>query len=190
MILVLVGKSSSGKDTLMKELVESSSFCGVISTTSRSIREYETEDVNYYFTSIDEFINKIENNDFIEYRKYNTKLNSVNEVWYYGTEKKSINTEKDSILVLDVQGLKDIKKYFPDETIIGIYLHCPLNLRTERAKNRGSFCEIEWNRRIQTDKIDFENVYEEVDYVLNGTKTVRELVDAVKDILRDRNDYK
>lgn len=183
MILVLVGKSSSGKDTLMKELVKSNYFHGVISTTSRPIREYETADVNYYFTSVDEFINKIKNNEFIEYRTYNTKLNDIDEIWYYGTEKNSINAEKDSVLVLDVQGLKDIKKYFPDETIIGIYLHCPLKLRTERAKNRGSFCEIEWNRRIQTDKIDFENVYEEVDYVLNGTKSVKELADEVKEII-------
>lgn len=183
MILVLVGKSSSGKDTLMKELVKSNYFHGVISTTSRPIREYETADVNYYFTSVDEFISKVKNNKFIEYRTYNTKLNDVDEIWYYGTEKSSINTAKDSVLVLDVQGLKDIKKYFPDETIIGIYLHCPLNLRTERAKNRGSFCEIEWNRRIQTDKVDFENVYEEVDYVLNGTKSVKELADEVKEII-------
>lgn len=183
MILVLVGKSSSGKDTLMKELVKSNYFHGVISTTSRPIREYETADVNYCFTSVDEFINKVKNNEFIEYRTYNTKLNDVDGIWYYGTEKNSINTEKDSVLVLDVQGLKDIKKYFPEEHIIGIYLHCPLNLRTERAKLRGSFCEIEWNRRIQTDKIDFVNVYEEVDYVLSGTKTVNELAQEVKEII-------
>lgn len=189
MILVLVGKSSSGKDTLMKELLNYN-FQGVISTTSRPIRQYETADVNYYFLTMDEFLSKIEDNDFIEYRTYNTKLNGNDEIWYYGTEKQSIDISSDSILVLDVKGLRDIKKYFPEETIIGVYLHCPLKLRTERAKIRGSFCEVEWNRRIQTDKIDFENVYEEVDYVLNGTKTVQELVDEVRDILKDRNDYK
>lgn len=178
-----MGKSSSGKDTLMKELVKYNSHQCVISTTSRPIREKEINSVDYYFITKEQFIKKINDNDFIEYRTYDTKLNNINEIWYYGTEKNSINTEKDSVLVLDVQGLKDIKKYFPDETIIGIYLHCPLNLRTERAKNRGSFCEIEWDRRIQTDKIDFENVYEEVDYVLNGTKSVKELADEVKEII-------
>lgn len=185
MILVLVGKSSSGKDTLMKELVNNNIFAGVISTTSRPIREKELNNIDYYFTSTDEFINKIENNEFIEYRMYDTKLNDINEIWYYGTEKKSIDCSVNSVLVLDVNGLKSIRKYFPNESIIGIYLHCPLNLRTERAKNRGSFCEIEWNRRIQTDKIDFENVYTEVDYVLNGTKSVKELAQEVKDILKD-----
>lgn len=183
MILVLVGKSSSGKDTLMKELVKSSSFRGVISTTSRPIRGYETANINYYFTGTDEFLDKIKNNEFIEYRKYDTKLNGVDSIWYYGTEKKSIDTSKDSVLVLDVQGLRDIRNYFPNENIIGIYLHCPLNLRTERAKQRGSFCEIEWNRRIQTDKVDFENVYNVVDYVLNGAKTIKELINEVKEII-------
>lgn len=167
----------------MKELVKFNSFSSVISTTSRPIREYETDGINYHFTRTDEFLDKIKNNEFIEYRTYNTKLNNLDEIWYYGTEKKSIDCSKDSVLVLDLQGLRDIRSYFPEETVIGIYLYCPTELRTERAKQRGSFCEIEWNRRIQTDKADFENVYEEVDYVLNGTKSIKELADEVKEII-------
>ena len=93
----------------MKELAKSNYFHGVISTTSRPIREYETAGVNYHFTTTDEFISKVKNNEFIEYRTYNTKLNDIAEIWYYGAEKNSINTSKDSVLVLDVQGLKDIK---------------------------------------------------------------------------------
>ena len=42
----------------MKELVKSNYFHGVISTTSRPIREYETAGVNYHFTT-DEFISKV-----------------------------------------------------------------------------------------------------------------------------------
>ena len=181
MILVLVGKSSSGKDTLMKELINYN-FQGVISTASRPIREKETANVDYYFVTMNEFIHKIENDDFIEYRTYDTKLNGNDEIWYYGTEKQSIDISVDSVLVLDVQGLRDIKKYFPEETIIGVYLHCPLKLRTERAKSRGSFCETEWNRRLLTDKKDFEEVYSEVQYVLNGAKSTSELAQEIKKI--------
>lgn len=185
MIIVLVGKSSSGKDTLMKELVKSSLFQSTISTTSRPIREKEFNAVDYNFITKEEFLYKIDNNDFIEYRSYDTELNSNKETWFYGTEKKSINLYSNSVLVLDVQGLKDIKKYFPEETIIGIYLQCSSALRTERAKSRGSFCEIEWNRRIEADKIDFRNVYAEVDYVLNSAHAIDELAIEVQEILKD-----
>ena len=82
-----------------------------------------------------------------------------------------------------MQGLKELRGYFSSEQIIGIYLHCPSSLRTERAKSRGSFCEIEWNRRLLADKKDFEDVYSEVQYVLNGAKSTLELAQEIKQIL-------
>ena len=182
MILVLVGKSSSGKDTLQKELVLSGEFNNVISTTSRPIREGEIQNVDYYFVSKEEFRDKIEKDKLLEYRTYETLLKGKSEIWYYGTEKKSIDLTKNSVLVLDLGGLAALRKYFPDEKIIGVYLHCPTALRTERAKMRGSFCNSEWNRRLKTDKADFENVYSEVDYVLNSSKDTSELVREIREI--------
>ena len=183
MILVLVGKSSSGKDTLMKELVNQNLFKECISTTSRPVREKELNNIDYMFITKDQFLEKIKNNEFIEYRNYETELNSKKEIWYYGTEKKAIDISVDSVLVLDLQGLKDLRDYFSSEYIIGVYLHCPRSLRTERAKGRGSFCEIEWDRRLIADKKDFEDVYSEVQYVLNGAKSTLELAQEIKQIL-------
>lgn len=182
MILVLVGKSSSGKDTLLKELKIQNLFKECISTTSRPIRINEKNNIDYMFITNDEFLDKIKNNKFIEYRTYETELNSKKETWYYGTEKKAIDISVDSVLVLDLQGLKDLREYFSLEKVIGIYLHCPSSLRTERAKSRGSFCETEWNRRLLADKKDFEEVYSEVQYVLNGAKSTSELAQEIKQI--------
>ncbi len=187
MILVLVGKSSSGKDTLMKELVKSNNFVGVVSSTSRPMREYEINGVDYHFISDEEFLNKIKNEEFLEYRTYETLFEGCSKTWYYGTEKKSIDLSKNCVLVLDLNGLKDLKSYFPDEKIIGIYLHCPTEMRKARAKKRGSFCKSEWDRRLKADKNDFENVYLEVDYVLNSSKNIDELLIDIKDILKDTN---
>ena len=187
MILVLVGKSGSGKDKQMKELVNSNILNPVISTTSRPIRIKERNNIDYYFCSKEQFLEKIRNNMFIEYRSYNTVSDNISDIWYYGTEKSSIDISKNSVLVLDVQGLKDLKSYFSNEKIVGIYLHCPSNLRTERAKGRGSFCENEWNRRLEADKIDFENVYTEVDYVVNSSKSAQEVLTEIKDILKEYN---
>jgi guanylate kinase len=185
-IFVLTGKSSSGKDTLLKELVNQNLFKECISTTSRPIRINEKNNIDYMFINKDEFLEKIKNNDFIEYRTYETELKSKKDIWYYGTEKKAIDILVDTVLVLDLQGLKDVRDYFSSseisEEVIGIYLHCPSTLRTERAKKRGSFCEIEWNRRLLADKKDFADVYSEVQYVLNGAKGTEELAQEIKQI--------
>ncbi len=183
MILVLVGKSSSGKDTLMKELVKQNLFKECMSTTSRPIRINEKNNIDYMFITKDEFLEKVKNNEFIEYRTYETELNSKKEIWYYGTEKKAIDISVDSVLVLDLQGLKELRKYFTSEQVIGVYLHCPSILRTQRAKSRGSFCEVEWNRRLLADKKDFEDVYSEVQYVLNAAKSTEELAQEIKQLL-------
>ena len=182
MIFVLVGKSSSGKDTLMKELVNQNLFKECISTTSRPIRINEQNNIDYMFITKDEFLEKIKHNEFIEFRTYETELDSKKETWYYGTEKKAIDVSVDSVLVLDLQGLKDLRNYFSSERVIGVYLHCPSSLRTERAKNRGSFCETEWKRRLLADKKDFEDVYSEVQYVLNSAKSTEELLLEIKQI--------
>ena len=65
MILVLVGKSSSGKDTLLKELKNQNLFKECISTTSRPIRINEKNNIDYMFITKDEFLDKIKNNEFI-----------------------------------------------------------------------------------------------------------------------------
>lgn len=180
MIFVLLGKSASGKDTLLNAI----HLDKCISTTSRPIRENEVQGVDYFFVTKDEFIEKIKNNKFIEYRKYSTKFNNENNVWYYGTEKNNIDISKNTVLVLDLNGFKEVKEYFKDEIVIGIYLHCPTELRTIRAKMRGSYCALEWKRRLKADKEDFENVYDYVDYVLNSSVSTDELLIEFNKILQ------
>lgn len=185
MILVLVGKSSSGKDTALKEL----NLEKCTSTTSRPMRSNEKEGIDYFFISKEEFIRRIEAGELIEYRTYCTLVDNKADIWYYGTEAKNIDFSKDTVLVLDLQGLKDLKDYMLNnninEKILGLYLHCPTALRTERAKNRGSFCEIEWKRRLKADALDFENVYTEVDYILNSSVSTELLVKEIEQIIKD-----
>ena len=85
-ILIIIGESGVGKDTLLKELINNKIIDeGIISTTSRPMRNGEKEGREYYFISTEEFKNKINNNEFIEQRIYNT----VNGDWYYGVSKNN-----------------------------------------------------------------------------------------------------
>ena len=68
-LLVLMGKSCSGKDTIANELVKYG-YEKFVSYTTRPMRDDEIQDQTYHFISEDEFISKINDGFFLEYRKY------------------------------------------------------------------------------------------------------------------------
>lgn len=168
-IYVLIGKSSSGKDTLANNLCECSDLSMCISTTSRPPRINEIDKVHYNFVSKNDFINKIENNEMIEYRSYNTELNGNSDIWYYGTELNSL--KNNLVLVLDLDGLIELKNKLKNYKIISIYLDCPDEIRKQRAIERGTFCEIEWNRRLidDDDKFNLNKIREHVTFILDSS---------------------
>lgn len=189
MILVLCGKSGSGKDTVAQYMEEHSVIVDrLCSTTSRPPREGENEGVEYNFISRNDFEKAINTNKWIEYRAYDTLVNGIPDTWYYGTAKTSVDEVKDKagikVLIKDLDGAKDIKDYCTAE---GIDIRCvlidtPDALRTERAMNRGSFNDIEWNRRLAADARDFtpEKIKAVIDYtVKNEDVTIAELSDKI-----------
>ena len=64
-VVAICGKSGSGKDTIMKEILKRypNSFKPIVSYTTRPRREYETEGIDYHFISKQEMANKIINNN-------------------------------------------------------------------------------------------------------------------------------
>jgi len=167
-IIVICGFSSSGKDSLTKYISENYNYKTVISYTSRNMRENESEGNPYYFISKEQFISMIENNEFIECRKYNTLVNNVEDVWYYGVHKNSINLDKYSyIVVLDILGLIEFKKYY-NKNVLSFFIDVDDLERKSRCINRNSFDETEWNRRLKDDNTQFtkEIIEKEVDHIV------------------------
>lgn len=167
-VIVICGFSASGKDSLTKYISDSYNYKMVISHTSRPMRSNESEGNPYYFVSKKQFEQMINNNEFIECRKYNTLLNNVPDIWYYGVHKNSIDLSKQNyIVVLDVLGLKEFKKHFK-ENIISIFINVDEETRKQRCIIREDFDETEWNRRLRDDKIIFEEdiIDQEVDHVV------------------------
>lgn len=173
MILVLFGKSASGKDSILKEIVKTGKYKQVIPTTSRPIRANEVDGIDYNFITKEQFLQKIENNEFIEYRFYNTLYNGVPDVWYYGTEKQTFLPNNDYVCVVDVDGLNKLIEYFGRENIIVCYIEASDLIRKDRAKQRGTFSETEWNRRLKDDTIKFsdERIAGMDYYVINDDMT-------------------
>ncbi len=149
-IIVLCGMSGTGKDSLAMLLSERLNYNFVISHTTRPIRENESEGSPYWFVSSEKFYDMVINNEFIEYRKYNTLLNNNPATWYYGVAKSAIKDNLKYVAVLDVGGIKDFKLHFGDR-VKTFYINTDSEIRKKRAIARGSFDETEWNRRLEDD---------------------------------------
>ena len=155
MLVILLGMSSSGKDTVLHDLVNNKGFEPIISTTTRPMREGEQAGVDYHFASKEDFEKWIEEGLFLEYRSYNTLVDGVPDTWYYGSPKYDLDPKKNYAVVLDIQGAKDYIKYYGKENTIVVELFVPDAIREDRAKSRGSFDKTEWDRRLADDKVKF-----------------------------------
>lgn len=155
MLTILVGMSGSGKDAIQKELVSEFDFERIVTTTTRPMREGEQNGVDYHFISRDEFMNGINNNDFIEYRSYDTLVGGEADTWYYGSPKQELEPDKDYCIILDIQGAKDFVEYYGKENCFVVEIIVKDEIREERASARGSFDKTEWDRRLADDKVKF-----------------------------------
>lgn len=152
-ILILMGASASGKDTIANYLSEHYNYNKAITWTTRPPRKGEIHGIDYYFTNKNIFTDMIIQKYFIEYRSYNTLVNNIPDIWYYGLHKEinNIDLSKLNILILDYEGCINALKYFGIDKCYVVFIDCPDKIREERAKKRGSFSQEEWNRRCKDD---------------------------------------
>ena len=169
-ILVIVGFSSAGKDKIQKYISDNYNYKMIISHTSRPMRPSESENNPYHFITKQQFEDMIDQEEFIECRKYNILVGGHKDVWYYGLHCGSIDLSKNSyIVVLDILGLIELKKHFKDN-IISFFIDVDEPTRKQRCINREDFDESEWNRRKLDDeeKFTYEIVNQEVDYMVRN----------------------
>ena len=189
-LLIMLSKSSCGKDYVLNKLVSDYNFQPLISHTSRPKRPSEINHTSYHFVSTNEFLSMISNDELIEYRTYNTLVDNVPDVWYYGLSKNTIdklNPSTNYVTIFDVQGAKDFIEYYGRENCYVCMLKCGDKIREERAKLRGGFNRKEWLRRKDDDRIVFsdDNTKGLIDHYITNDGTLEELNDKVK-ILLDR----
>jgi len=113
-LYIISGPSGVGKDTIIKEFLKTNkNFVMNVTYTTREPRPKEINGISYYFITRDEFINKIEHGDFVEYDEHFGNL--------YGTSKSVLEAaleNNNAIAVLDVNGALNIKQIFPDAVLI------------------------------------------------------------------------
>ena len=173
-LILLIGCMASGKDTILKEMINEGYAEPVISHTSRPMRKGEKDGIEYHFVSAEEMLKMKENNEFIEFKSYKA---ANNEKWYYGVNKNSLEKglSKNYILIVDITGMRQIKEYFKDDKnmeITTIFLDADKETRRKRAIRRDDITlekvkEIE--RRLKADDKEVYPFKEECDLILQNT---------------------
>ena len=136
-LIIIAAPSGAGKTSvtrhLLKVLPEQLSFS--ISCATRQPRNYEKDRQDYYFISVDDFKNKIDNNEFVEWEM-------VYEGKYYGTLKSEMERiwqqHKAPLLDVDVQGGINIQQQYPNQSL-SLFIEPPSIEELERRlKARGT----------------------------------------------------
>lgn len=168
-IFCLLGKSASGKDTLINMITSSNSNVSkLIPTTTREKRKYEKDGYDYHFISENAFIKKIEKNQFMEHRKYVAVTQSgTPNTLYYGTEYPQGHS---SILTGPVDMYEKIKNNLLNSSgtsnkinVIPIYIQVPDDerlyrmIRRESRNNKPNYREVA--RRFLADNREFNEEY-------------------------------
>ncbi|MCI5918341.1 MAG: guanylate kinase [Roseburia sp.] len=181
-LIVLSGFSGSGKGTIMKELMKKHSdvYALSISATTRAPRVGETDGIEYFFKTKEQFEEMIKNEELIEYAQYVEH--------YYGTPKAYVTEQleagKDVILEIEIQGALKIKEKFPD-TLLLFVMPPSANELKERLVGRGtekmSVIESRLHRAVE----EAEGI-ENYDYLVINDK-LEECVEQVHSIIENEH---
>ena len=155
-LIALMGKAGSGKDTIMKKMLETyPGLHEIVSCTTRPRRDYEVEGINYYFYSVEEFTKKVINGEMLEATEFNG--------WFYGTPIDGLAENFVNIGVFNPAGIEAISMNTQIDMKLS-YITASDKTRLLRQLNREGDPDVEEIiRRYSTDKKDFIGVDEDFD---------------------------
>ncbi|MER3497991.1 MAG: guanylate kinase [Chitinophagaceae bacterium] len=144
--IIITAPSGAGKTSITHYLLKhipQLSFS--VSAATRQPRSYEKNGVDYYFISVEEFQNKIANEEFVEWEM-------VYEGKYYGTLKAELmriwNQNKIPLLDIDVKGAIHVQTQFP-ESSLSIFIEPPsVDELKKRLQSRGTESEASLMARV------------------------------------------
>ena len=180
MLTVILGKSASGKDTIVKKLISLHNYKRIITYSTRPKRKGEIDGIAYHFITKEDFKHKIDKDFFAEWKSYAT----VEGVWYYGTALEDLESAEDnSIIILTPDGFREVKDKLGDR-VSSIYIYANNSTIKKRLFARGDNPE-EAKRRLEHDNEDFKGIENEVDRIVynNDGTNIEEVVGKILEFL-------
>lgn len=182
-IVVLSGPSGSGKTTIVSRLVQESpvKLIKSISATTRPAREDEVDQEDYYFLTPQEFEERRQRGEFLEYAEVHRTG------YWYGTLKSELErAQKENgwvLLEIDVEGALNIMQEYPDA--LTIFITTPSEEEFEqRLRDRGTEDEAVIQRRLETARRELEFVDRYQHYVINDN--LDRAINEIKDIFSNK----
>lgn len=186
-VYIISGPSGSGKDTVLKKIFER--FPDVafsISSITRDMRPGEVEGEKYNFVTREHFEKMLNNDELLEYNVFVGN--------YYGTPKapviNCVNSGRDMIIEVDVNGAEQIRKKMPDAVSIFVM---PPSFETlkQRLSGRGTDSQEVIEKRL-AESLREVSAAKNYDYIVvndelqNAVNAVAEIMNADK-FKTDRN---
>ncbi len=160
--LIILGKSGSGKDYLMRKLVEKN-LVGSLKSTTRPQRKDEIQGITYNFISDSDFTSLINESKFLAYQTFNvTPKNREPETWYYGITLEEF--QRAQVFIMTPGEFKNLTPEMRKGCFV-VYLDIDRSIRESRLLGRQDKNDS-ITRRLDADDIDFQ---EYKDYDLKVT---------------------
>lgn len=158
-IVYLMGKSSTGKDTIFKELLKEGTVAlkTIVPYTTRPIRAGEQNGVEYFFTDEQGFQDLSAQGKVIEERAYNT----FHGLWRYFTvdDGQMELSRQNYIMIGTLEAYLKMREYFGEEKLLPVLIELDDGVRLQRALDREKLQEHpkyeEMCRRFLADSVDF-----------------------------------
>lgn len=184
-----MGKSSSGKDTIYRKLLEDNKLHlqKIITYTTRPMRKNEEEGKQYFFTNQDELNAFEKKGKVIEKRVYHTVLG---DWFYYTVDDGQVKNDGNYIIITTLEQYKNIKSFLPNDKVIPIYVNVDDGerltraLRREKAQEKPQYEEM--CRRFLADSEDFstENLKKAGIKHIFENKVLKETVIEISEYIR------
>jgi guanylate kinase len=160
LLFVISAPSGTGKTTVVERLGERPDLRRSRSYTSRPARTGETDGVDYNFVSRQTFEEMVRRGDFLEWADIFGNL--------YGTSRRDVEAFLaagiDLVLVIDVQGARQVRRQVPDAVAIFV-LPPSFDVLASRLRGRNQDSEASIERRLATARAEITSV-DEYDYVV------------------------
>lgn len=179
LLMIISGPSGVGKDTVIHAMNERRlPIHFVVTATTRSRREGERDGVDYLFVSRDEFERMIAQDELLEYALVYGEYKGIPK----SQVRQAIDSGKDVVLRIDVQGAATIRSICPEAVLIFLTVKDEAEL-VRRLKTRKSETEEKLNLRIETAKNEMR-CKNDFDYVVeNEDDKLGDTVDTIEAII-------
>ena len=180
LLIVISGPSGVGKDTVVHHMMERKlDFHFVITATTRPPRQDEVHGVDYFFHSVEEFAEMIDQDELLEYAFVYNDYKGIPKAQV----REALASGRDVVMRLDVQGAATIRSLCPDALMIFLSTESEDEL-VKRLQARKTEAPEELKLRIATARKELNRVAAFDYIVINRDHQLDKTVDMIEAIIQ------